>query len=228
MKDCFPQQTRSLQTVRTRCLLGSGPEPACPGAEELLSQELTDAQHLMVMDNSPVAGKPLALGKACRESGSLWQRLADYQGKHAWSFIPFLMRMRDDGSPPPWSLPSLPNLPRSLNPPVITARNQVVNWNFSLYFIFTISGTWNSATSTVVTSTISLPSSPLSCCPLQALYIIPGFFTSPLWESDAHKLSPEKYISLVYNTRVFMELLKPVHQPLKRLQFQVKSSWFEG
>lgn len=221
-------------------MLGSGPEPGCPGAEELLSQELTDAQHLLVMDNSPVAGKPLALGKACRESGSLWQRLADYQRKHAWSaFIPFLMRMRDDGSPPPWSLPSLRNLPRTLDPPVITARNQAANWNFSLCLIFTISGTWNSATSTVVTSSISLPSSPLSCCPFQALsglwlslaeswHITPGFLTSPLWESDTHKLFPEKYISLVYNTRGFMELLKPIHQPLKRLQFQVKSSWFEG
>lgn len=101
MKDCFPQQTRNLQTVSTRCVLGSGPEPACPGAEELLSQELTDAQHLMVMDNSLVAGKPPALGKACRASGSLWQRLADYQRTHAWSsFIPFLLRLMDDGSPP--------------------------------------------------------------------------------------------------------------------------------
>jgi len=57
IKNCFLQQIRCLQTARTHCLLASGHEPACPGAEWFLSGELTDAQNLVVMDKSCGAGR---------------------------------------------------------------------------------------------------------------------------------------------------------------------------
>lgn len=133
IKGCFSQQTRCLRTVRVPCLLGSGREPACPGAEEFLFRELTDRRRGSRDDAqkppSPSAGQP------CSGEGLQGVRFSVAgAGKPAEEARPVLshsLPQEDDG----WlslmmvtssTLP--PMFPGPINgtsaPPVTPARNQ--------------------------------------------------------------------------------------------------------
>lgn len=138
IKNCFLLQPRGVQTASTPCLLGSGHEPACPGAERFLSGELTAAQDPGAMDKSPGAADPPPV----RGRPVGWQVLCGRGWQITRGNMPGLLLFTSSGgwwlaaAHPLWreALCTPTILLRPINgtmvSPITLARHQGVNLNF--------------------------------------------------------------------------------------------------